>query len=190
MNDDARSGPMWPGAGMGLDAFLAIVRDAWAFGSKDGDSRASSRDFFGEGRGGEGKAADPFASMLEPFRTFRASAASGTPWGGAGAAEFLGQAGLIAMMSGFRYWQRLAALWSEHLELLSRVGSGGAASAPEAQRLLLTEGLRRLGRELGEVASQEARRFQAELDRLAFELAASADDPRSSTPRRYVRVKP
>lgn len=190
MNDDGRSGPMWPGAGMGLDAFLAIARSAWAFGSKGGDPGAP-RPHPPDPRPEDGRTeADPFAFLSEPFRASRTSVASGAPWGDAAAAEFLGQAGLIAMMSGFRYWRRLASLWSEYLELLSRLGARGQDGTSEAERLLLTEGLRRLARELGETASQEARRFQAELDHLAFGLAASPEDPPGPVPRRYVRVKP
>jgi hypothetical protein len=175
---------------MGLEAFLAFVHNAWAFGPKGGGSSApwphppASRPEDG------GAAADPLAFLLGPFQSSRASAASEVPWGGAAAAGFLGQVGWIAMMSGFRYWRRLASLWGEYLELLAPLGAGGQGGTAEAEQLLLTEGLRRLARELGETASQEARLFQAELDHLAFGLATPAEEPPGQAPRRYARVKP
>ncbi|MEO8714583.1 MAG: hypothetical protein ABI369_06195 [Acetobacteraceae bacterium] len=113
--------------------------------------------------------------------------------GGAGptldtvAAEFLARAGLIATMSGFRYWRRLADICEERLSPLARVGLGSAPSEEERRRL--AEELRGLARELGEAASREARRFQADLERLAAGLAASPNAPAASAPRRYARAK-
>ena len=106
------------------------------------------------------------------------------------AVEFLGQAALIAMMSGFRYWRRLAAVCDERLSSFARVGLGTAPGLSEEERRLLTDSLRGLARELGDAASQEARRFQAELDRLALGLATPPEAPVASVPRRYGRAKP
>lgn len=106
------------------------------------------------------------------------------------AVEFLGQAALIAMMSGFRYWRRLAAVCDERLSSLARVGLGTAQELSEEDRRVLTDSLRGLARELGDAASQEARRFQAELDRLALGLATPPEASAATPSRRYGRAKP
>ncbi len=111
------------------------------------------------------------------------------PQSGRVAAEFLGQAGLIAMISGFRYWRRLARMGEEHLSLAARMGVGGAQGMSEEERRVLADELRGLARELGEAASQEARRFRADLERLALGLAAP-ETPAGSAPRRHARAKP
>lgn len=170
MSEGGHSRPHWPDGGPLLDGFLTAAREAWI-------ARAG---------GVEVDQLAWLARLLQPGR----SLVPGAPQPSRLAAEFLGQAALIAMTSGFRYWSCLAAVCDERLSPLARMGLGTAQELSEADRLLLTDSLRGLARELGGAASQEARRFQTELDRLALGLATQTEASRAAVPRRYGRAKP
>jgi hypothetical protein len=133
---------------------------------------------------GQGAAA---AGAAIPGAAVSGAAISGAAISGAAEAiGFVGQAYMIAAASGFRFWRRVAETAGEHqLDLLRTVSEGGRGGQGE-----LIDGLRAYARELGDLSLQEARLFQAELDRLAVSLAHTDDPPPDDAYRRRWRAKP
>ena len=135
--------------------------------------------------------AQALASLAGRLGEDRAAPGGGERRGGPGAEDaaralgFIGQAYLIAATSGLRYWGRVAETCGEHqLDFIRAMGGG----EPPAEVL---DGLQAYARKLGDVSLQEARLFQAELDRLAIAFAAPGDPSAPSDEhRRRWRVKP
>jgi len=105
-------------------------------------------------------------------------------------AAILNQATMLAFSSGLRYCAEVAAICGRHATLTATIASQGK-DLSESQRRRMTEELRELMREVGELAFREARRFQSDLEALAVRLAANGSDPATAAaPRRYARAKP
>jgi len=175
-------------------AFASALRDLWSFGT------AALETALGEG--GLGRAAESLRSYLGPVlrgvQSFgnmpESSAGRWQPAGQAlDAAGVLSQAYLIAAASGLRYWRRLAESYDAHQSAALRSLPALAADAglSEQERRVLVDEFRAYLREMGDIASQEARLFQAQLERLA---AAAADPPEGTEPpatyQRRWRAKP
>jgi hypothetical protein len=125
------------------------------------------------------------------------------PWGSgmAGAPEQpittdlmlpMGQAMMIAATRSASYWLGLVQILATHQA--RSVGAIGAAaiegSAAESQRIVETEQLRALLREVGDLATREARTLQSDLGHLGESLAQSLQPPDLSAPyRRRWRTK-
>jgi hypothetical protein len=103
------------------------------------------------------------------------------------------QAYLVAMASGLRYWSKLAQTYGAHQSsilrsLLTRISEPDLG---EADGAALAEEIRTYLREIGDVSTQEARLFQAELERIAAELANAAGNAADSAQyRRRWKAKP
>jgi hypothetical protein len=94
-----------------------------------------------------------------------------TPVGTSEMLQFLGQAGLAYLASGFRYWSRMADAWAKTLPSVTRAAAAGRASGTSAEdRAVFIDELRARLRDLVDIPAQEARLLQTELDRIATEL--------------------
>lgn len=156
---------------------------------------AAAREFLAAGPKGDAGSASGAQSGLHDQLGWLAGllqapggrAASDTGWL---AADFLAQAWMVAMLSGFRYWRRLAQLYDGRAALFTQFVAAGMQNLAEQEQRRLIEELRSLMREAGDAASQEARRFEAELDRLSLALAVAATGDTAADPHRYARAKP
>jgi hypothetical protein len=101
-----------------------------------------------------------------------------TPPDDGGAAElamFLSEAWVTGAVSGIRYWQRIAQTLATHRGSIVRslsAKTGDPKLSPREERELV-DALRQYLREIGDISTQEARNFQAELERIAEALARS-----------------
>ncbi len=94
--------------------------------------------------------------------------------------QAMGQACLIAAGSTLAYWRGLAEVYARHQASLMRVASSGVlepATGAPSETWLLADELRAFFREVGEVALAEARRLQAELERVGEEVANALAEP-------------
>jgi hypothetical protein len=106
------------------------------------------------------------------------------------AAEFLGRAYVATAAGGLRAAQRLAGILTAHGATIAEAVAA-ETRLPEAERRRRLDDLRRLARELGDAATQEARHYQSELDKLALALVLRAEsDAVEPGPHRYARAKP
>jgi hypothetical protein len=112
--------------------------------------------------------------------------------GDPGAADFLlpmGQAMMIAANRSASYWFGLAQIFESHQSRLAQfVGAAPVAgSAAGAEHLVTADELRAMLREVGDLASKEARLLQNELGALDESLAQSfqQSDPSGSYRRRW-----
>jgi hypothetical protein len=202
----AAGGPGDPFGSRSADAamgFLAAMRDAWDKGALAWQMMADAA----AARGGRGDASGPLGAMLAPWaelaRGYGAPPRGPTPAGPAEAArEALGQvsdlspalaeAGMIAAISAFRYGRALTEICARHqgsvVQAMLDRASGHAGPAATDSRVLVDD-LRACLREIGEAASLEARRLQAELDQVSESLArVAAGDAPPPNPRPH-RVK-
>lgn len=130
------------------------------------------------------------------------SSAAGSRWdesSGAELARLLGQAYVLWMNSGLRYTRRLLEThgrnWSSLMERCSATASGSVD--PAQARQLLMEGVQAYFREISDIAYQEARLLQTELEKLQMEArwfseAASGSGSGSGkqgAARRHVKAK-
>jgi len=104
----------------------------------------------------------------------------------------MGQAMMIAASRSASYWLGLVQILAVHQA--RSVGVIGAAaieaSAAESQRIAVVEQLRALLREVGDLATREARTLQSDLGHLGESLAQSLQPPDLSAPyRRRWRTK-
>jgi hypothetical protein len=91
--------------------------------------------------------------------------------------QFMSQAYAAYAASGLRYWSRTMDVWAKAiLPIASGVAemSAGDAGRPEARAALIDE-LRACLRELTEMPQQEARRLEAELEKIAGALRPEPD---------------
>lgn len=101
-------------------------------------------------------------------------------------AAILNQAALIAFASLLRSWTEFATICAGRSDLTRALASPGG-ELPEAERREMVEGVRKLLREVGDLASREGRRLQSDLAALALRVAEPAPP---AAPRRYTRAKP
>ena len=205
-------GSFGSGSGRGSDPVTAIfmaMRDAWLAGSA-----ALKENVSGQGMpGGNLGAASPAAALLGPmigmlgavadmaaagrqhFEQPGAKAATGSAPGVQGdpaAADLLlpiGQAMVIAANRSVSYWLGLAQIFESHqAKLAQAVGlEATEGSPPGSERLVAADELRALLREVGDLATREARILQNELSTLDESLAQSFQppDPSGSYHRRW-----
>jgi hypothetical protein len=196
------SGSTSSGPGDALGAFANAFRDMCIFGSFALENALAP--------GNAGGTIERFAplldSMLREISAFDAlsKAASGaidghkmTPQAGAAGtadiAALLTQAYLLAAASGLRYLRRVAQTYGAHQSdilqsLLERISD---SRAPDKERRALIDEIRTYLREIGDVSLQEARIFQAELEKISARVADSgAGTAESSEHRRRWKAKP
>ena len=173
---DFQGGPKNPGSsGPSADPFGALaatLRDSWALGMSAVESVVS--------QGTEG-----IASV------------AGTAEGDAGKqAEMLSlvaQSYVVAASSGLRYLSRVAQTYGAHQAaiLSSLLRSGAGKQFSDEDRRNLTENIRAYLREMGDIAQQEARILQVELEKVGEGLARAADDSGTTSPhQRHWKAKP
>jgi hypothetical protein len=162
----AASGPVQADA---VASFLGAMREAWKQGAV---------------------ACQAFASGMQP-----GDAAEAAQLGDM--APALAEAWIVATASAFRYWFSLADVHAKHQASLLRTLTDQAAqtAAPAEKGRILVDDLRAYLREFGDVASFEARRLQAELERVGESVAQAGsradpqEDQGDDKPRRRHRVK-
>jgi len=200
------SGPGQPGRDPVTAIFMAM-RDAWLAGV------ASKENFSGRPMPGNPGAASPAATLLGPmigmlgavadlaaagrqhFEQPGAKAATPSTPGGESnpaAADLLlpiGHAMVIAANRSVSYWLGLAQIFESHqAKLAQAVGlEATEGSPPGSERLVAADELRALLREVGDLATREARILQNELSTLDESLAQSFQppDPSGSYHRRW-----
>ncbi len=170
--------------------FLGALIDMWGRGLSAWEMLVSGEG----GRTGE-QAANPFGamsgSMAEMARSFDAMfrgtvAPSATAEAGQAAVSqvadmspAMAQAYAVAVASTMRYWRTLAEIHSRRQASLMRAtasrATGEAAASPLECRLLADE-IRAFLREVGDAATQEARRLQRELETISESIARAADE--------------
>jgi hypothetical protein len=95
-------------------------------------------------------------------------------------ASLLAQTLMIGAASTLRYWRDLAGIYAKHQPALMQSFARRAmtqSSTPETEDLLLVDALRACLREIGDVAVQEARRLQTELEQIGEAAARAVDEP-------------
>lgn len=162
-----------------------------------------------------GAPGDPFGAIAEALRDSwalgmsavesvlaqGAGAASGDPpgtsFGGAGKqaemVSLIAQSYLIVASSGLRYLSRVAQTYGAHQTgiMSSFVRAGAGKQFSEDDRRALTENIRAYLREMGDVAQQEARILQVELEKVGEGLARAADEGAGTpTHQRHWKAKP
>lgn len=101
----------------------------------------------------------------------------------------LGQAWLVVVTSGIRYWAHAAETWAKLLAAVPRSFTAKSGDLAEADATLIDEFRARL-RELADLPCQESRRIQAELDDIVQRLSPDASQKASSGYWRRWTVKP
>lgn len=193
----------WSGPGRSgrdpVTGMIVAMREAWLAGaaaleSLSGPSAAGGnpgRDPAGEAMiGTVGTMADVTAAN---FGRLWGSGIAGGPTEGAPepsvAADLvlpMGHAMMIAASRSASYWLGLAQILATH-QTRSVRAIGAAAiegGAAESQRVAVAEQLRTLLREVGDLATREARILQNELDNLGESLAQALQQPDLSAPHR------
>jgi hypothetical protein len=108
-------------------------------------------------------------------------------------AVLLARAYLVATVGGLRYWRRVAQIYGMHQSsilksLLPRPAGPGVS---EGERRVQADEVCAYLREIGELSAQEARAFQAELEKLAEGVASVVCGSQQATEnRRRWRAKP
>jgi hypothetical protein len=95
-------------------------------------------------------------------------------------ASVMAQTLMIGAASTLRYWRDLVGIYGKHQPALLQGLARRAmtrSSAPETEDLLLVDALRACLREIGDVAVQEARRLQTELEGIGDAAARAVDEP-------------
>ncbi len=184
-----------------VTGILIAMRDAWLAGiGLTGNARGQSM------AGGNPGAAFTAATLLAPmvgvlgamadlaaanrqrFDQPGAGPAAHSPPGGQHdpvAADFLlpmGQAMMIAANRSISYWLGLAQIFESHQVTLSQATGGEAidGSVGGSERLVRADALRALLREVGDLATREARILQNELSALDDNLAQTFQQPELS----------
>jgi hypothetical protein len=174
---DFQSGSTGPGSsGPPVDPFGALaaaLRDSWTLGMSAVE-RVLAQGAEGAGPG------DPGALMGDTGKQ-------------AELVSLVAQSYLIAATSGLRYLSRVAQTYGAHQTgiLSSLLASGAGRQFSEEDRRALTEDIRAYLREVGDVAQQEARILQAELEKVGEGLARAVDEG-GMTPahQRHWKAKP
>jgi hypothetical protein len=192
-------------AGQATDPFTAMasaMRDAWGLGMLV--LRAATQQTDAPGTPGDTSHASsgkPFATAWEAMLGAASQAAGASAIGQGPMSRnpdlqsLMTRASMVAATSAFSYWRQLMEVSARHQAAFvaamgdMAVGAGMSAnqSVPDEQARQLTEELRAYFREVGEVAVQEARSLQIELDQLGEELARTTapSDPSAPYQRRW-----
>ncbi|GEM_PF-5967921 len=126
----------------------------------------------------------PSPEALAPF----AAAAGAAPGAGHSAGNVLAQAHWLASGVSMRVWTRAAQSLVQYQQESGAAERPADAAGPARQHDAARAHLRRLG----EIALEEARSLDAQLQGLSEQLRASMEDPAAPKPhrRRYARAKP
>jgi hypothetical protein len=115
------------------------------------------------------------------------AAAPGDFAGDTDVSSTIARALMVEMTSTLRYWRGLADVYSRHQGTLMQAAARRTmAPSPnlEAENRLLVDGLRAFLREVAEVAMQEARRLENELEQIGDALAHGTGQPDPSAAHR------
>jgi hypothetical protein len=107
--------------------------------------------------------------------------------------SLIAQSYLVGVSSGFRYMSRLAQTYAAHQTgiLSSLMSPEAGRQFSEEDRRALTENIRAYLREMGDIAQQEARILQVELEKVGEGLARAVDEGGSTPPhQRHWKTKP
>jgi hypothetical protein len=99
---------------------------------------------------------------------------------------------MVGVTSTLRYWRGLAGVYAKHQSILMQVAAGRTmvpSMRSEAENRLLVDELRAFLREVGEVAMQEARRLEGELEQIGDTLAHGKGQPEPSAAYRRWKAK-
>jgi hypothetical protein len=103
--------------------------------------------------------------------------------GDANISSLMARALMVGVASTLRYWRSLAGVYSRHQEILVQAAARRTmAQSPisPAEDRLLVDNLQAFFREIGEVAMQEARRLEKELEQIGEALALGMEQPDAS----------
>jgi hypothetical protein len=188
-------------------SMAGALRDAWGLGmallragaQQMGAPEPTPGDTSDTGSG------NPFATAWETMLGAASQAAGASAAGQgpmcrtAGLQPLVTQAAVVAASSAFSYWRQLMEISARHQagfvaamgDMASETGIVANQSMPDEQTRQLTEELRAYLREVGEVAVQEARTLQIELERVGEEVARTAAPFGPSAPyQRRWKAKP
>ena len=190
--------------------FIAALAEIWGKGMSAWQTMTGTAPFPHPDRS-TAQAADPLAAMLGPMASVAATLAAMLPrqmepYAAAeasreAASQFgdlspaMAEAGMIATASTFRYWRAMAEICARHQSSLMQAAVDRAtdrSAASPAECRVLADGLRAFLREIGETATQEARRLQMELEQVGESIArtaAATEPPPHPGNRRRYRVK-
>jgi hypothetical protein len=145
-------------------ALAASVRDSWALGMSAME-KVLAQGVEGVGSGDPGISTHDAGKQTEMV-------------------SLVAQSYLIAATSGLRYLSRVAQTYGAHQTgiLSSLLGSAAGRQFSEEDRCALTENIRAYLREMGDIAQQEARILQVELEKVGEGLARAADEGRTTPP--------
>jgi hypothetical protein len=162
-----------------VSSLMTTARDAWAIAISVLETWAQQT---GEAtaRPGQETALDPLPTLLEALAGFaaslsnlvapRAELGSGSPSSDIPKVEDLSswmmQTWLICATSTLRYWRDLTGVYARYQPALIRSVATPQSLTPEGEDRVLADEVRACLREIGDVAVQEARRLQTELDRI------------------------
>jgi hypothetical protein len=184
MTDQSRQFTAWPGQSGPVNTFLGILTGMLGNGLSTLERLAA-----GSGRHRD-ETAPSFCALLGPMkgiaRLFDA-VSSGAP--GLGANAEAGQAAIsqvadmspaiaqacgVAAVSSMRYLRALAELHLRYQATLMEAAAGRSTASSTGYRVLADE-VRAFLREIGDAATQEARRLQLELEKVGESVARAAD---------------
>jgi hypothetical protein len=156
-----------------LGALTAALRDSWTLGMLAVE-KVLAQGAEGAGSGDPGSSTGDAGKQVEMV-------------------SLVAQSYLIAATSGLRYLSRVAQTYGTHQTsmLSSLLGSGTGKQFSEEDRRALTENIRAYLREIGDLAQQEARLLQVELEKVGEGLARAADEGGMTPPhQRHWKAKP
>jgi hypothetical protein len=138
-------------------AVAAALRDSWALGLSAVEALAQGAE--GIASGDSGGATGDFGKQTEMV-------------------SLVAQSYLVAATSGARYLSKVAQIYAAHQAdiLSSLMGSGAGRPFSQHERRAMTDNIRAYLREVGDVAQQEARILQVELEKVGEGLARAADE--------------
>jgi hypothetical protein len=155
-----------PSAGTGSDPLSALT-------ALTIDFTAAMSDFVASGAGQRAG-----LRFTKPSSPVPRDAADGTD-----VSSPMAQALTVGVASALRYWRGLAGVYARHQGLLTRAAAQRMmvpSLGSEAEDRLLVDELRAFFREIGEVAMQEARRLEDELEQVGETLAHEKERPEAS----------
>jgi hypothetical protein len=195
-------GTFGPGSGRSrpdpVTGFFLAMRDAWlagaalrepltasSIGRSNPEATSAAAGLLGPMIGMLGAMADFAAANRQRFDQPDAGPAASSPPPGqdeAAAADVLlpiGHAMMIAANRSISYWLGLVQIFESHQAKLAQVVGAGTieGSAPGSERLIAADELRALLREVGDLATREARILQNELSTLDESLAQGFQQP-------------
>ena len=102
----------------------------------------------------------------------------------------IAQALMVGVTSALRYWRGLAGVYARHQGILMRAAAlrtTARSQESQAEYRLMVDELRAFFREVGDVAMQEARRLESELEKIGETLAQGTDQDQPRPSENYRR---